>query len=198
MLARVQNENAHADRRRERDDRRRSQAQQQQQQVPGAGAGPGQQGGNVVPPSPALVRHGSRQRKVPAALTPGGAMAGVQGNIPIGGTLQPQRNSQMHMQQQLQQGQHPYAGPGIGVGYEYAQQQQQLQQAQQQQYGRTSPMVTASVGAGAPVAAVSHVRAMGGDVGVAQDYQGQQGQGQQMHDEDVQKPSFLKLLTCRC
>jgi len=165
MLARVQNENAYADRRKERDDRRRSQAQP----------------GNVVPPSPALVRHGSKQRKVPAVLTPGQLTphsAQAQAHIPIG------TNQRGSAQQQ-----HPYATAGIGAGYEYAQQQEQYkaQQQQQQQYGRASPMVS-SVGA-AP-AAISNVRARGGDIGVSQDYQAQ--------EEPQPKSSFLRILTCRC
>ncbi|KAF4614867.1 hypothetical protein D9613_002705 [Agrocybe pediades] len=164
MLARVQNENAYADRRKERDDRRRSQAQP----------------GNVVPPSPALVRHGSKQRKVPAAQTPGQTTphsAQAQVHIPIGTN---QRGSTQ---------QHPYATGGIGAGYEYAQQQEQYksQQQQQQPYGRASPMVST---AGPATAAVSNVRARGGDIGVSQDYQAQ--------EEPQPKPNLLRILTCRC
>ncbi|KIM48919.1 hypothetical protein M413DRAFT_21217 [Hebeloma cylindrosporum] len=135
--------------------------------------------GNVVPPSPALVRHGSKQRKVPAALTPGQLTphsAQAQVHIPIGSNTQ-RANAQ-----------HPYAAAGIGAGYEYAQQHEQLK-AQQQAYGRTSPMVSSM---GAAPAAVSNVRARGGDAGVAQDYQ-----GQEEHDPHP-KPSFLRILTCRC
>jgi casein kinase 1 len=117
---------------------------------------------------------------VPAALTPGQLTphsAQAQVHIPIGSN---QRGSTQ---------QHPYAAAGVGAGYEYAQQHEQYKTQQQQQYGRTSPMVS-SVGA-APVA-VSNVRARGGEVGVAQDYQRQQ-------DEELQaKPSFLRILTCRC
>jgi len=163
MLTRLHNDNLHADRRKERDERRRSQAQL----------------GNVVPPSPALVRHGSKPRKVPAALTPGQLTphsAQAQVHIPIGSN-----NQRVSVQ-------HPYAAAGIGAGYEYAQQHEQLK-AQQQAYPRTSPMVS-SVGA-AP-AAVSNVRAMGGDAGVAQDYPVQED-----HDQQP-KPSLLRILTCRC
>lgn len=189
MLARVQNENAYADRRKERDDRRRSQAQ------PGVGAGAG---GNVVPPSPALVRHGSKQRKIPGVLTPGQLTphsAQAQVHIPIGSNQQ--RNSGLQQQQLQSQGGHPYATPGVGVGYEYAQQEQykiQQQQQQQQAYGRASPMVSSLGPGGVTPAAVSNVRARAGDVGVAQDYQGQQ----QVDDDVNPKPSFLKILTCRC
>lgn len=138
------------------------------------------QPGNMVPPSLTLIQNGSKRQKVPAALTPGQMTphsAAAQVHIPIGSN---QRVS----------GQHPYANAGIGAGYEYSQQHEQYK-AQQQPYGRTSPMVSA--GGPAPVA-VSNVRARGGDVGVAQDYpgQGQDGQDQQP------KPSFLRILTCRC
>ena len=168
MLARVQNENnGYPDRRKDRDDRRRSQAQP----------------GNMVPPSPALVRHGSKQRKVPAALTPGQMTphsAAAQVHIPIGSN---QRAS----------GQHPYANAGIGAGYEYSQQHEQFKN-QQQPYGRTSPMVT--TGGPAPVA-ISNVRARAGEVGVAQDYQGQ-SHGQYGHDEQSKPSIFVRIFTCRC
>jgi len=160
MLARIQNDNnGYTERRKERDDRRRSQAQP----------------GNVVPPSPALVRHGSKQRKVPAVLTPGQLTphsAQAQVHIPIG------RN---------QPTQHPYATGGIGAGYEYAQQHEQYKNQPQQPYGGTSPMI-ASVGA-AP-AAVSNIRAPGANAGVGQDYQ--------QEPESEPKPTFLRILTCRC
>ena len=125
----------------------------------------------MVPPSPAVVRNGSKQRKIPTALTPGPAQA----HIPIGANHRAN-------------GQHPYAVAGIGAGYEYAQQNEQYK-TQQQAYGRVSPMVS-SVGA-APVA-VSNVRAMGGETGVAQDFN-----GQEIGDEPT-KPSLLRILTCRC
>ncbi|KAF8798181.1 CK1/CK1/CK1-G protein kinase [Phlegmacium glaucopus] len=156
LAARAPQDGGYGDRRKERDDRRRSQTQ-----------GPS----NVVPPSPALVRNGSKQRKIPIALTPGPAQA----HIPIGANHRAN-------------GQHPYAVAGIGAGYEYAQQNEQYK-TQQQAYGRASPMVS-SVGA-APVA-VSNVRAMGGETGVSQDYN-----GQDLGDEPT-KPSFLRILTCRC
>lgn len=84
------------ERRRDREEKRRSQAQ-----------GPS----NVVPPSPALVRNGSKQRKIPAVLTPG--------------QLTPQP-AQVHISigNHRTNGQHPYA---IG-GYEY------------EQYKSSSPM----------------------------------------------------------
>lgn len=97
----------------------------------------------VVPPSPALVRHGSKQRKIPAALTPGGGTgqvtphsAAAQVGVPVGS------------------GRHPYANNG----YDYPQDEGY------NSYGRASPMVSA-----APPA-VSNVRAQGGNGGVAGDY----------------------------
>ena len=130
----------------------------------------------MVPPSPALVRNGSKQRKIPAVLSPGQLTPHpAQAHIPIGAN---HRGN----------GQHPYAVAGIGAGYEYAQQHEQYK-TQQQAYGRASPMVS-SVGA-APVA-VSNIRAMGGETGISQDYN-----GQDLGDEPT-KPSFLRILTCRC
>ena len=178
-MAQIQNTPATpaADRRREsgRDDRRRSQA-----------GGPGA----VLPPSPAMVRQGSRQqgRQVPQALMPGGGTtpgqatplsAAAHVDVPIGSN---RRMSQSATPQ------HPYANAGYdtyGRGEnvdEYS--------ATQQPYGRASPMVS-SVGAAPP--ALSNVRAMGGEVGVANggDYHGQQ-------EAEPPKSTFWKILTCQC
>ncbi|CAK5277658.1 unnamed protein product [Mycena citricolor] len=73
-----------------------------------------QQGAGVAPPSPALVRHGSKQRKVPSALTPG--QTGARGTP-----------------------QHPYANAGYS-GEDFGNSQQQ----QPQQYGRASPMMSST------------------------------------------------------
>jgi len=145
------------------------------------------QTGGIVPPSPALVRHGSKQRKVPAALTPGGGnspgqltphSAAAQVNVPIG---TPQHRGTQ---------QHPYASVATGGGFDYTRDMgDEPYGVQQQQYGRASPMVS-SVGVAPP--ALSNVRARGGDVGVSQggDYSAQ---------EDVRpKPTLLRILTCRC
>ncbi|KAF5389896.1 hypothetical protein D9757_003713 [Collybiopsis confluens] len=161
VLAQTQNAgpSASPDRRREhRDDRRRA-----------------SQGGNVVPPSPALVRHGSK-RKNTANLTPGGSnnpgqltphSAAAQVNVPVSG----QRGST-----------HPYAAGG----YEYSGDEGF---AQQQQYGRTSPMVSS----GAAPPALSNVRARGGDIGVSRgEYDGQDV------DDPPPKSALLKILTCQC
>jgi len=155
---RIPQDGGYGDRRKDRDDRRRSQAQ----------------GNIVVPPSPALIRNGSKQRKIPSVLSPGQLTPHpAQAYIPIAVNRA--------------NGQHPYAVAGIGAGYEYAQQNEQYKS--QQNYDRISPMVP-SVGV-APVA-VSNIRAMGGETGVSQDYIGQD------LGEDPTKPSFFKILTCRC
>lgn len=143
-------------------------------------------GGNIVPPSPALVRHGSKQRRVPAALTPGVGnapgqftphSAAAQMNVPVG---TPQRIST----------QHPYANPSTG-GYDYGREVADDAYGVQQQYGRASPMVS-SVGAAPP--AISNVRAQGGNAGVSH---GEGYNGQDV-DDTPPKPSFLRILTCRC
>lgn len=138
------------------------------------------QAGNIAPPSPALVRHGSKQRKVPAALGPGnGAMPGqitphsaaAQVNVPVGS---PRGTPQ-----------HPYANVS-GTGYEF----NEDGYGNQQQYGRASPMVS-SVGAAPP--AVSNVRARAGDVGVSQG-----GEYRQDAEDAPPKLSLIRILTCRC
>jgi len=140
------------------------------------------QGGQIVPPSPALVRHGSKQRKVPNALTPGGGnspgqltphSAAAQVNVPVGARGTPQ---------------HPYANAATG-GFDYGREAGD-EYGGQQQYGRASPMVS-SVGAAPP--AISNVRARGGDVGVSRggDFNGQE-------DEPPKSNTLLRILTCRC
>ncbi|KAF4608658.1 casein kinase I [Pleurotus pulmonarius] len=104
------------------------------------------QAGNVVPPSPALVRHGSKQ---PAA----------QANVPVGA-------------QHRMSAQHPYANAAYDYGRDGADDPYGMG-VQQQPYGRASPMVS-SVGAAPP--AISNVRARAGDVGVSHggDFNGQE------------------------
>ncbi|KAJ7449944.1 CK1/CK1/CK1-G protein kinase [Mycena latifolia] len=140
-----------------------------------------QAGNNIVPPSPALVRHGSKQRKIPNALTPGAGNSpgqltphstAAQVNVPVGSRGTPQ---------------HPYANAGTG-GFDYGRDGDEY--GGQQQYGRSSPMVS-SVGAAPP--AISNVRARGGDVGVSRggDFNGQE-------EDERPKPTLLRILTCRC
>ena len=147
------------------------------------------QGGNIVPPSPALVRHGSKQRKIPAALLPGSGnlpgqltphSAAAQVNIPVG---TPQHRSGP---------QHPYANAATGGGFDYGRDMgdESYGGGGQQQYGRASPMVS-SVGAAPP--AISNVRARAGDVGVS--HGGEYGQD---GDDLPPKTSLLRILMCRC
>lgn len=140
------------------------------------------QGGNIVPPSPALVRHGSKQRKIPAALTPGGGntpgaltphSASAQINVPIGS--------------QRVGNQHPYANATTGGTYDYRREGGDDSYGATQPYGRASPMVS-TVGAAPP--AVSTVRARAGETGVSQ--------GPEDGDDAPPKPSLLRILTCRC
>lgn len=158
---------ASPDRRREhRDDRRRA-----------------SQVGNVVPPSPALVRHGSKQRKAPNnlnTLSPGGVntpgqltphSTAAQINVPVGS-------------QQRGSPQHPYAS--VSGGYDYTADDTYVQQ---QQYGRASPMVSSS----AAPPALSNVRARGGDVGVSRG----EHDGQELEDSPP-RMTLLRILTCRC
>ncbi|EGO18694.1 hypothetical protein SERLADRAFT_481029 [Serpula lacrymans var. lacrymans S7.9] len=148
-----------------------------------------QTGAGIIPPSPALVRHGSKQRKIPNALTPGGGnspgqatplSAAAQLNVPA----PTPHNRISHISAQ----QHPYANAVPG-GLDYSRDVVD-ESFGGQQYGRTSPMVP-NVGAVPP--AVSNIRALGNDAGVSHgdDYQGQ--------DETPQpKPSIWRILTCRC
>ena len=136
---------------------------------------------NVVPPSPALVRNGSKQRRIPTTLTPTSANAPgqfapystvAQVNVSVGA---PQPSSQ-----------HPYANPGT-AGFDYV---QDAYVGQHQPYGRVSPMIS-SVGA-AP--ALTHVRARGEEAGISH---GDRYNVQ--NDDDVNsKPGLLRILTCRC
>lgn len=168
------------DRRREaerqaRDDRRRA------SQAGGQG---------VVPPSPAMVRNGSKQqRDIPNVLTPGAGTGPAQGT-PMSAAAQvgvPIGTPNRRMSQQASAS-HPYANAGYdSYGRE------DYSASQQAQYGRTSPMVS-TVGAGAaPVPpAVSNVGAMRGDVNVSggADYHGQQ--------EERPKLTLWKIITCSC
>jgi len=135
------------------------------------------QGGAPAPPSPALVRNGSKQRRLPATLTPGGGMSGqatphsaaAQVNIPVGARRLPNATFDEN-----------------GFNENGLQHQQSYEH-----YGATSPMVSTSAGVAPP--AVSNVRAQAGGDGVAHDYQ-----GQQIDDDAPPKNSLLRILTCRC
>src|ERR1700761_5930355 len=119
---------AHASRQ-EREQRRASRQQQQLLQQPQTPLGH-----QPVPPSPALVRHGSKTRKIPNALTPGGQGLGFP--AARGGTSTPnsaaahvdvpaqgvngRRVSTQPTGMPLSSGMHQYggtAGPEDSVGY---------------------------------------------------------------------------------
>lgn len=176
ILAQIQNATPNSpqppqDRRRDadrtRDGRRASQA---------GGAG-------VVPPSPALVRHGSKQH--PAALTPGGMTPGDA--TPLSAAAQMNVSiTQRRASQQPSGSQHPYASAGydsFARTDEYS--------ASQQAYGRVSPMVSSVLPA---PPALSNVRAVGGEVGTANggDYHGQQ------HAPEPPRSSLWQILMCHC
>lgn len=92
--------------------------------------------------------------------------------------------AQPRLSQHQQGASHPYANAAYDTygRDEYS--------ATQQQYGRASPMVS-TVGAAPP--ALSNVRAVGGEVGVANggDFHGQQ-------ETEPPKSTLWKILTCRC
>jgi len=162
MLTQMQNAGLMQDRRREHRDpeRRRSQ--------------------NVAPPSPALVRNGSKQRRLPTTLTPTSA------NVP--GQFAPysavaQVNVSIGTPQPINQ--HPYANPG-SAGYDYIQDPY----VGHPQYGRASPMVS-SVGA-AP--ALTTVRPRGEEAGMSHGDR----YNDQIDDDVNSKPGLLRILTCRC
>ncbi|KAH7912238.1 kinase-like protein [Hygrophoropsis aurantiaca] len=145
------------------------------------------QSGGIIPPSPALVRHGSKQRKVPTALTPGNGntpgqvtplSAAAHINVPV--SAPHNRISQISTQQ------HPYANASPGIDYSRDGADDPYGS---QPYGRASPMVS-TMGAAPP--AVSNVRARGNDIGVSH--------GDEYHDQDEQQQprSLWRILTCRC
>ncbi|KZT11345.1 CK1/CK1/CK1-G protein kinase [Laetiporus sulphureus 93-53] len=138
-------------------------------------------GAGIAPPSPALVRQGSKQ--MPGIQSPGGgntpmSSAAAQMDVPIGAM-------QLRMSQQAS-AQHPYAK----AGRESYARDQTLEEysATQQPYGRASPMV-----ASAAAPAISDVRAQGGEIGASN------GGGYQTQTEaEPPKSTLWKILTCRC
>lgn len=150
------------------------------------------QTGGVAPPSPALVRHGSKQRNVPSALQPGGghipgqitpSSAAAHVGVAVG-TPPHRRGSQQPS------GHHPYAGGSNALDYGHGR-AGTADDSLAAQYGRQSPMVS-TVNAAPPIH--SNVRARGGDIGVTNggEYAGQDGQ------EPAPKSSLWRILTCRC
>lgn len=148
------------------------------------------QTGGVNPPSPALVRHGSK-RRVPNALTPGAGnapggtatplSAAAQINVPI--STPQNRSNNVGVQQ------HPYANAATG---EYGWDAGEEPYGSQAAYGRASPMVS-TVGAAPP--AISTVRAHGNEAGVSR---GEDYRQQQDDDPPQPKSSIWRILTCRC
>jgi casein kinase 1 len=139
--------------------------------------------GNPVPPSPALVRHGSKQQRIPVVLVPGGGnspgpvtplSAAAQVNIAVGTPTR--RTSQ----------QHPYANLAAG-GYDYPRQEGDESYVGQEAYGRASGMVSS---VGPPVVTAGRARAT--DIGILNG-QGIPGDG----DGEHHKPTLWKILTCR-
>ena len=171
--------------RRDEEQRRRSMQQSAAQQG---------QSGAVVPPSPALVRHGSK-RRVPNALLSGGSGGTPQSgaahvNVPISGQVgNPAVVRRLSTQQQGLG--HPYASasgmPDYGAGMRPG--------AEDDTYGGTAYPRTSPMAAAAPPA-LSNVRAMGGESGVANE----NGYDQQhmMDHEPPKPPLLLRILTCRC
>ncbi|KAI6132108.1 CK1/CK1/CK1-G protein kinase [Pisolithus croceorrhizus] len=131
--------------------------------------------GGVAPPSPALVRHGSKRRG------PAGTPAGTPGQgTPLSAAA---HNRASH----ISTSQHPYANATSGVDYP---QEPNEDSYVTQAYGRGSPMISTV----APPA-ISNVRAQGNEVGASQgveDYHEQDG------DIPQPKSTFWQILTCRC
>jgi casein kinase 1 len=115
-----------------------------------------------------MVRHGSKQRRVPAALTPGGGGPGsprtdiAQVHVPISG----QRISAHH----------PYANVGAAEDDTLT----------HPPYGRASPMMPSA----AVPPAISNIKAAGISQGT--DYHGHDD------IDMSPKPSLWRILTCRC
>lgn len=142
------------------------------------------QGGGpiVVPPSPVLVRHGSKRK--PNAGTPAGTLgqvtplsAAAQVNVPVS---TPQ-NRMSHISAS-----HPYANAAPGTDYP---RESNGDPYTAQPYARTSPMISTVV-----PPAISNFRAQGNEVGAShgEEYREQDGQGAQP------KSNFWQVLTCRC
>ena len=138
----------------------------------------------VIPPSPALVRHGSKQRRVPNALTPGGGGAIPGQTTPLSAQVNVPISTPQNRMSYTGAPQHPYANATPGMDYGNDEAYSNLP------YGRASPMVSTL----AAPPAISNVRARGNEVGVSQ--------GDEYHDQngDAQEPksSFWRLITCRC
>ncbi|KZT37982.1 kinase-like protein [Sistotremastrum suecicum HHB10207 ss-3] len=151
-----------------------------------------QQPGGVVPPSPALVRHGSKQRKIPTALQPGGgavtpnsAAAQVGVAVGAGSPHPPQRRMSSQIPQTPQ---HPYANVQPPSEYNTHGQGTITDRGEESlggAYGRHSPMVSTTT---PPV--MSNVRATADHPNGAN--------GVDYHHDEHQPSTFWRILTCRC
>lgn len=174
--------------------REQERARREDEQRRRASQQPSAQQGAVVLPSPALVRHGSKRRAPNVILSGGSANTPQSGaahvNVPA-----PGQPTNANVARRLSQQQSPH-----GLGHPYANVSNMSDYAARQGlsgigddaysagggYTRTSPMATA-----APPA-LSNVRAMGGEAGVANGYD------QQMDREPPRPSLIIRILTCRC
>lgn len=137
----------------------------------------------VVPPSPALVRHGSKRKPnagtsagTPGQVTPLSAAAQV--NVPV--------STPQNRASHIGAPPHPYASAAPGTDYP---RESNGDPYTAQPYARASPMISTV----APPA-ISNFRAQGNEVGAShgEEYREQDGQGPQP------KSTFWRVLTCRC
>ena len=167
--------------RREDENRRRISAQ------------PGQPGAGPMQPSPALVRHGSKSRNIPAALIPGVVgtstpnSAAAQVGVPVG-------TRRASAQQARGQEGHPYANAlgEYGTGDEEPADPYATGPTSGAGYGRAPAMTSA-----APPE-LSNVRARGGEVGVANGGEGYDGQQALYEPEPPKRSLLVRILTCHC
>jgi casein kinase 1 len=177
------------------------------------------QPGALIPPSPALVRHGSKQRKHTsnAAVVGGPTMVPPSSNVPT--NVAQVSVSQIPylviliflFQQQLQQPsspqqspvnpQHPYATPMYSSPYpnqgSHGRQGSYTNAINTagNAYGRSSAVPTATTGMSP--ALVNNVRARAGEPGIA-NTPGFDGMQRGIDEEPVKKKSFFDLILCRC
>lgn len=137
----------------------------------------------IVPPSPALVRHGSKRKPnagtsagTPGQVTPLSAAAQV--NVPV--------STPQNRASHIGASPHPYASAAPGTDYP---RESNGDPYTTQPYARTSPMISTV----APPA-ISNFRAQGNEVGAShgEEYREQDGQGPQP------KSTFWRVITCRC
>lgn len=130
---------------------------------------------NIIPPSPALVRHGSKRGMgIPSALIPG---------TPSGVHTPHSAAANVGVPVSNPRAGHPYA--------DHSTNDESYGGNQQQPYERASPMVSTVSGVGAAQPALSQVRARGGAGDVTGD--------DEDHAPQHKGPgTLIKILTCRC